>query len=75
MTKGDYFGLFGVVAALAFQIWVTLRVRRSSQYAPAEKRAQMSLIWLLPIIGAAVSFAMLENENEKHPRDDSSMQG
>jgi len=75
MTKGDFFGWVGVFGALAFQIWVTLRVRRSTQYAPSEKRAQLSLIWVLPVIGAAVSFAMLEKEDEQNQRDDSSLHG
>lgn len=75
MTKGDFFGWAGVISALAFQIWVTLRVRRSTQYAASEKRAQLSLIWVLPVIGAAVSFAMLEKEDEQKHGDDSSLHG
>ncbi len=73
MSKGDLFGLVGLIGVLGFQIWVTARVRRSTQYGPSEKRAQMSLIWVLPVIGAALSFAMLEKDDERSHEDDSSL--
>jgi hypothetical protein len=67
--KGDVLAVLGLVAALVFQTWVTLKVRRSSLYEPSEKRAQTRLIWLVPVLGAVVSFAMLEKDDHP-PRDD-----
>lgn len=56
-----------VVAAVVFQTWVTIRVRRSENYDAAQKRNQTRLIWLLPVIGAAVAFAVLEDDDRKDP--------
>lgn len=72
MTRADVFGIVALVGALAFQIWVTLKVRRSSLYEASEKQAQTRLIWMVPVLGALISFAMLEKE-EDPSRDDPSM--
>lgn len=67
MQKSDVFLCLLVAVALVFQIWVTLRVRRSAQYDSAQKSAQTKLIWLLPVIGAAVAFSVLEDEDPTTP--------
>lgn len=74
MTRTDVFGIAALAAALAFQIWVTLKVRRSSLYEASEKQAQTRLIWMVPVLGALISFAMLEKE-EDPSRDDPTMRG
>lgn len=68
--KGDVFAVLALVGALAFQLWVTLKVRRSSMYEPSEKSAQMKLIWLVPVLGAVISFAMLEKDDYPPHNDD-----
>lgn len=65
MTHSDILLSFAALAVLAFQIWVTLKVRRSNDYDAGQKSAQTKLIWLLPIIGAAVAFSVLEPEDRK----------
>lgn len=60
---------FLVLAALAFQVWVTIKVRRSEDYDAGQKSAQMKLIWLLPIVGAVVAFSVMENDTPRDPPD------
>jgi hypothetical protein len=70
MHRGSWFGVVLLVAALAFQIWVTLRLRRSTIYDRSQKNAQAKLIWLLPVVGAAIVFSVLVSE-EAYERKDS----
>jgi hypothetical protein len=65
VTRSDILLSLAVLAVLAFQVWVTFKVRRSSDYDAGQKSAQTKLIWLLPIIGAAVAFSVLEPETRK----------
>lgn len=69
VQKSDVVLTLFVLAALAFQIWVTIKVRRSNDYDASQKSAQTKLIWLLPIIGAAVAFSVMESETPKDPPD------
>ncbi len=55
-----------------FQMWVTWRVLRSRLYKPSEKCAQFRLIWLVPLLGASLSLAMLASDGDHPPRDGSS---
>ena len=70
MHRGSWFGVVLLVAALAFQIWVTLRLRRTTIYDRSQKNAQAKLIWLLPVVGAAIVFSVLVSE-EAYERKDS----
>jgi hypothetical protein len=56
-----------VLAAVAFQVWLTVRVHRSKLYEPKQKLWQTQLIWLLPVIGAGLVFSILQ-EDEKAQR-------
>jgi hypothetical protein len=69
MHRGSWFGIVILIAALVFQIWVTLRLRRTSIYDRSQKSAQAKLIWLVPIVGAAIVFSVLISE-EAHERKD-----
>jgi hypothetical protein len=69
VNKSDVVLSLLVLAALAFQVWVTIRVRRSTDYDSGQKSAQTKLIWLLPIIGAAVAFSVMEKEDRKDESD------
>ncbi len=75
MFKLDLATALSVVAALLFQAWVTVRVGRSRLYKPSEKRTQLRLIWLVPVLGASLSLAMLASDHDHPPRDDSSSTG
>jgi len=67
---GSVWALGLVVAAILFQIWVTLRVRKTPIFDGSQKSAQTKLIWFVPVIGAAVVFAVLQSEEQYERRDD-----
>jgi len=69
MHRGSWFGIAIVVAALAFQLWVTWRLRRTPIYDGSQKRAQAKLIWLLPVVGAAIVFSVLVSEEQYERKD------
>ena len=69
MHRGTWFGILLLFAALVFQIWVTLRVRRTPIYDRQQKSAQAKLIWLVPVVGAAIVFSVLVSE-EAYDRKD-----
>ena len=61
-----------LLAVVAFQIWLTVRVHKSGLYEPKQKVLQTQLIWLLPIIGAGLVFSIL-HEDEKAQRPSSEL--
>ena len=69
MHHGSWFGILLLVAALVFQIWVTLRLRRTPIYDGSQKSAQAKLIWLLPVVGAAIVFSVLISEEAYERKD------
>jgi hypothetical protein len=64
MERGFVFGATLVLAALLFQVWVTIRVFRSRLYESSHKSAQAKLIWLLPVLGAVIAFSVLTSEEQ-----------
>lgn len=60
---------------VGLQAFATLRVRRSVAYEPAQKWAQIRLIWLLPLLGAALVLSVLHQDGELMPRRGASSQG
>lgn len=55
----------GLVAfALIFQLFATFSVRRSVSYAAEQKAAQVKLIWLLPVLGAATVLAVMFQDGQ-----------
>ena len=63
-------GVLLVVSILAFQAFVTFRVRRSALFDSVQKRLQTRLIWLVPMFGAALVFSVLSTE-ERHEQKQS----
>ncbi len=61
-----------LLAVLAFQVWLTVRVFKSRLYERKQKIWQAQLIWLLPIIGAGLVLAVLQ-ENAKAEREVSAL--
>ena len=47
-----YIGYFAVSIVLAYQLYVTLRVTRATEYSRMQKIIQTILIWVLPVLGA-----------------------
>lgn len=68
MDRGILFGGLLLLAGVAFQTWVTVRVFRSRLYQPSEKSAQAKLIWLLPVLGAIIAFSVLTTEEKAERR-------
>jgi hypothetical protein len=52
-----------LIALIAFQIWLTVRVFRSRLYERKQKIWQAQLIWLLPILGAGLVFSVLREDD------------
>lgn len=69
MHRGSWFGIALIVATLIFQIWVTMRLRRTQIYDRFQKNAQTKLIWLLPVVGAAIVFSVLVSEEAYERKD------
>ena len=69
MRPGDLLGILLLLAIFAFQVRTTVRVWRSRVFDRPQKVAQSRLIWLLPLIGAAIVGSVLEDE-ERRDRGD-----
>ena len=62
MAFGGFLGVGVVLFALGFQIYVTYRIWRCRLFERVQKIAQSRLVWLVPVIGAAIVFAVLVDE-------------
>ena len=71
MALGEWLGPIVVVGVVLFQIYVTVRLYRTSAFERAQKMAQAKLVWLLPMLGAIIVFSVLSDE-ERHTRNDGS---
>jgi len=69
-SGSSWFVIVSLLAALVFQIWVTVRLRRTPIFDPPQKSAQTKLIWLVPVLGAAIVFAVLVGEEQHERRHD-----
>jgi hypothetical protein len=69
MSSGDLLLAFLLLGALAFQVWLTVRVWRNRFYERGEKLLQSKLIWLLPVIGAVLVYSLMPEEEEPRRPD------
>jgi hypothetical protein len=53
-----------ILAVVAFQVYLTVRVFRSRMYERKQKVWQAQLIWLLPVIGAGLVFTILQEDDQ-----------
>ena len=65
MQRAEWIGLLVIVVVLAFQARTTHRVWRSKLFDRQQKMAQSQLIWLLPVIGAAIVLSVLDDEDRR----------
>lgn len=65
MDRASIVGALIIIVVLAFQARITSRVWRSQAFDRPQKVAQSQLIWLLPLIGAALVASVLEEEDER----------
>ncbi len=64
--------LLGLVVA---QIWLTVRVWRSTSYERSQKILQSKLIWLLPVVGAVLVFSLMPEEDDALSRAKKELRG
>ena len=57
-----------VTVAVVLQTWATLRLRKSPSFAAEQKSVQMKLIWLVPVLGAAMVLSILHQDGELFPK-------
>ena len=62
--------LIVVAIAIILNIIAARRVAKSSYYESNQKRAQYWLIWLLPIVGATLAFALAKEEKSQRVTTD-----
>jgi hypothetical protein len=63
---------FSIISAvLLFQVLTSVRLARTSQYTLEQKILQALLIWLLPIVGALIVYAVLGSEDTSPAKRDS----
>jgi hypothetical protein len=65
VDRASIVGALILLVVLVFQLRVTTRVWRSQAFDRGQKMAQSKLIWLLPLIGAALVMSVLEEEDER----------
>jgi hypothetical protein len=65
MSPAQVLGALVLAAIVAFQVKITMRVWRSRAFDRPQKVAQSRLIWMLPLIGAAIVGAVLEDEERR----------
>jgi hypothetical protein len=63
--------LMTVLLAMAlYQLYVTVRVFRSHRYSMGQRIAQLSLIWLFPLLGAIICHAFLGADEQQSVKRD-----
>jgi hypothetical protein len=68
MTSAESIFVFALVAAVALQVFLTVRVWRAQSYDREQKLAQTKLIWLLPVLGAVLVFSLMPDETDSNGR-------
>jgi hypothetical protein len=63
MAAFEICAALALLAVAAFQVWLTMRVMRSGLYERKQKMLQVELIWLIAIIGAALVFSVLREDD------------
>jgi hypothetical protein len=62
--------LVATVVSLIYQLYITRRVHEYPSFTHRQKVLQIALIWLLPLIGAAVVHAFFKQDaSPPRPRD------
>jgi len=65
MSPAVVLGALLLAAIFVYQVRTTLRVWKSRAFDRPQKLAQSRLIWLLPLIGAVIVGAVLEDEERR----------
>ena len=67
MDGAEYWhiGYFVASIVLGYQLYVTLRVARATEYSQKQKIIQTILIWVLPVLGAGLCHAVLYTTTDR----------
>ncbi len=60
-----------LLVTLVLQVIATRRVHRDISFEPDQRRAQLWLIWLVPVLGAALVLSVLHEEPPVRAQSDS----
>lgn len=74
MTGFDIVATLALVALIAAQIWLTVRVWKSPSFERSQKVLQSKLIWLLPVVGLVLVFSLMPEEDDT-PRPRTHLRG
>lgn len=63
------FFIISVVLLLvaAYQVWVTVKLARATEYSRTQKVFQLALIWAIPILGAVIVHFILSSSAQPLP--------
>ena len=59
-----------LIAMLGYQVWASIYVYRAAEYDVKQRAAQLMIIWLAPVIGAALCHLFLRNSRRYESRSD-----
>jgi len=59
---GSYLVYVCLAALVIFQSYVTYRIWKSQAFEPAQKSRQSRLVWLVPLLGAAIVISVIAEE-------------
>lgn len=59
-----------LIVTVVLQVIATRRVRRDISFEPDQRRAQLWLIWLVPVLGAALVLSVLHEEPNPNVESD-----
>ncbi|MBX3128537.1 MAG: hypothetical protein KF718_17580 [Polyangiaceae bacterium] len=65
MNPSDVVFSLLILAVIGFQVWLTRRVWQSRVFDRSQKLLQSKVIWLLPVLGAALVFALMPEEDDR----------
>jgi len=68
MTRFEFIVGAGLLALIAFQVVITLRVWKSGIYDREQKVLQSKLIWLVPLIGAMLVMSVMQEDDASERR-------
>jgi hypothetical protein len=69
MSPAHVLGALVLLAIVIFQVRTTMKVWRSRAFDRPQKVAQSRLIWMLPLVGAAIVGAVLDEEESRDRRN------
>jgi hypothetical protein len=59
-----------LLALIAYQVFVTIAVLKADQYSPRQRIVQTFLIWVVPLVGAAVCHVVLFTDRQPSTKRD-----